>query len=235
MIVWVVGVVLAVAVSMAAVGMVGDRVTSRQLVSSDRSEVAATVADEPSDDGEPVGAVVPEPVPGDPGAGAVDGAPGVGGVPDVPAVPAESPIGGGPIVRVGDRMSTFSPALTAAVCAVCETLAKEAKEAGGEYKWQRRLMPGGACEATAFQAYGYEATCVCLPLGNYHNMADLDLVERGDEAAVAHARCGREYIGVEDYHGLIEMLIACATRLDEAPDVVAKMEKLYADKSFVLG
>ncbi|MCA9306936.1 MAG: hypothetical protein KDA16_10405 [Phycisphaerales bacterium] len=148
---------------------------------------------------------------------------------------AESPIGGGPIVRVGDRMSTFSPALTAAVCAVCETLAKEAKEAGGEYKWQRRLMPGGACEATAFQAYGYEATCVCLPLGNYHNMADLDLVERGDEAAVAHARCGREYIGVEDYHGLIEMLIACATRLDEAPDVVAKMEKLFADKSFVLG
>ncbi|MEZ6210535.1 MAG: hypothetical protein R3B46_04710 [Phycisphaerales bacterium] len=137
---------------------------------------------------------------------------------------AESPIGGGPIVRVGDRMSTFSPALTAAVCAVCETLAKEAKEAGGEYKWQRRLMPGGV-RATAFQAYGYEATCVCLPLGNYHNMADLDLVEQGDEAAVAHARCGREYIGVEDYHGLIEMLIACATRLDEAADVVAKMEK----------
>ena len=37
-------------------------------------------------------------------------------------------------------------------------------------------MPGGACEATAFSAYGYESTCLCLPLGNYHNMHDIDVV-----------------------------------------------------------
>lgn len=147
---------------------------------------------------------------------------------------AESPIGGGPIVRVGDRMSTFDPGLTASVAAVCELLAREAKEGGEEFRWQRRLMPGGACEATAYQAYGYVTTCVCLPLGNYHNMADLELVERQDASAVAHARCGREFISVADYHGLIELLIACATRLDNAPDVLGKMEKLYAERGFVL-
>src|SRR5690606_10566888 len=36
--------------------------------------------------------------------------------------PHDSPIGGGPIVRVGDRISVFSPQLTSAVAAVAEDL-----------------------------------------------------------------------------------------------------------------
>src|ERR1051325_2525273 len=85
----------------------------------------------------------------------------------------ESPIGGGPIVSVGDRLSVFSPTLT-------DAIAKRAEEiAGGPssvtasqkqsdlpaWKWQRKLMAGGACEASVFFNAGYEATCVCLPLG----------------------------------------------------------------------
>jgi endoglucanase len=144
---------------------------------------------------------------------------------------AESPIGGGPIVRVGDRISIFSSALTGAVAKVAEKLASDRK---GGFKWQRKLMAGGACEASAFQAYGYEATCICLPLGNYHNMADLERVQAGDQAAIAAARTGHEYISAGDYKGMIDLLEACATGLADAEPILIRMEKLYADKSFVL-
>ena len=159
----------------------------------------------------------------------------------------ESPIGGGPIVRVGDRMSTFSPALTAGFAKLAEALAKgggEGVEWGGNrtgddaetgFRWQRKLMPGGACEATVYQAYGYEATCLCLPLGNYHNMANLGAVESGDEAAVAAARCGREHIALDDFYNLVRLLVAAGTGLSEAPPLLDVIEKLHAERRFVLG
>ena len=105
----------------------------------------------------------------------------------------DSPIGGGPIVRVGDRLTVFTPRLTAAVAARAEAVAggpatptasqKQSEMPG--WRWQRKLMAGGACEATVFCAAGYEATCVCLPLGNYHNMADLAAVQAGTNTVAA--------------------------------------------------
>lgn len=149
---------------------------------------------------------------------------------------AESPIGGGPIVRVGDRISIFSSGLTGAIAKVAEKRAADAggPDVAGAFKWQRKLMAGGACEASAFQAYGYEATCVCLPLGNYHNMADLERVQAGDPAAVAGAKVDHEYISVSDYVWMIDLLEACATGLSDAEPIQTRMEKLYRDKSFVL-
>ena len=79
---------------------------------------------------------------------------------------AESPIGGGPIVRVGDATSTFDPDLTYR----CGKIAQQIAAQDPSFKYQRKLMPGGTCEASAYQTYGYTATCLCLPLGNYHNM-----------------------------------------------------------------
>lgn len=158
---------------------------------------------------------------------------------------ADSPIGGGPIVRVGDRISTFHPELTRAVGATAEKLAglpdRPVGDAGHapvapRFQFQRKLMPGGACEASAFGAYGYEATCVCLPLGNYHNMAELDRVQgaaqRGEKDIPARAE--REFISIADYLGLVELLVACA-KLSVAEPLSAKMEKLYAERGFVLG
>ena len=75
-----------------------------------------------------------------------------------------APQGGGVIVRVGDRMSIFDPSLTAALEAA-------AGKVDG-LTFQRRLMDGGACEATAFCAAGYRASGVAVPLGGYHNAAD---------------------------------------------------------------
>jgi len=120
---------------------------------------------------------------------------------------AESPIGGGPILRVGDRLSVFSPDLTNALGAL---LTDHAKRRPG-FTWQRKLMPGGACEATAFSAFGYESTCICLPLGNYHNMGDIDGVAAGKRPARVRPEC----ISLDDYHGMIEMLAVCATLMDK--------------------
>ena len=148
--------------------------------------------------------------------------------------PTDSPIGGGPIVRVGDRISTFSPALTAAVAKAAEELSKAREKSGSPFKWQRKLMPGGACEASAYQAYGYDATCICLPLGNYHNMADLQRVQDNVPEAVKAARCGHEIISMSDYHGLVDLLVACGTSLTNIEPLVNRMEKLYAERAFVL-
>ncbi|MEO0632277.1 MAG: hypothetical protein AAFY46_16360, partial [Planctomycetota bacterium] len=68
----------------------------------------------------------------------------------------EAPIGGGPIVRVGDRLTIFSPRLTDDIARIAEDIAggpssPTASQKDSDlpkWKWQRKLMAGGACEAT---------------------------------------------------------------------------------------
>jgi endoglucanase len=141
---------------------------------------------------------------------------------------ADSPIGAGPIVRVGDRSSVFEPTLTNAVSA----LVQEHADANPGFRWQRKLMPGGTCEATTFSAYGYRSTCLCLPLGNYHNMEDIDEVTAGKRPA----RTGPEFVSLDDFHGLVEMLVLCARRLDEAApsSLRDRMERLMHEHGRVL-
>ncbi len=205
---------------------------------------------------------------------------------------ADSPVGAGPIVRVGDRLSVFSPALTAAVAKIAQDLMTggtivplgpgrqgspsrertretpvplgpgrqgspsrdrtggtpvppgEHKTGGtpvppGEvFRWQRKLMAGGACEATAFCAFGHEATCLCLPLGNYHNMGRLDEVEadrgRAASAAGAVAAVAPEFVSVADFHNLVDLLVACGRGVGAVEPMSARLEKLYNERSAVL-
>lgn len=134
---------------------------------------------------------------------------------------AESPLGGGPIVRVGDRTSTFDPQLTYDVGLVAQALAAE----DATFNWQRKLMAGGTCEASAYQALGHTATCVCLPLGNYHNMnEDRQTVER-------------EFIHLDDFHGLVQLLIALGRTLDNpatAIPLTARLDQLFRDHGSLL-
>ena len=145
---------------------------------------------------------------------------------------SESPIHGGPIVRVGDRMTVFSPELTNEI----STLMTAHAATDPKFKWQRKLMAGGACEATAFSAFGFQSTCLCLPLGNYHNMRRIDEVVAGERPA----RVGPEMIGIDDYHGLIEMLEVVAGGLDESPGkaevspLPERLRKLREKHQFVL-
>ena len=77
-----------------------------------------------------------------------------------------APLGCGVVIRVGDKMRTFDPGLTAAVTAMAEALKRRSRN----FSFVRRLMPGGTCESTIYSLWGYCATALCLPLGNYHNM-----------------------------------------------------------------
>ena len=140
----------------------------------------------------------------------------------------ESPIGGGPIVRVGDKMSVFEPSLTNDIALL---MVEHEKHKTG-FKWQRKLMPGGTCEATAFSTYGYRSTCLCLPLGNYHNMVDIDGVLAGRRPA----EVGPEFISVADFHGLIDMLVVCVEGLDSPtrPSLRGRMEELLQRNGHVL-
>ena len=144
--------------------------------------------------------------------------------------PHDSPIGAGPIVRVGDRLSVFTPELTNRIGDIA---AAHAKDTPG-FRFQRKLMPGGACEATAFASFGIASTCACLPLGNYHNMQDID----GVAAGKAKAKVGREFISVDDFHWLVELLEVVARRLDD-PAVAAGhralMDTLWSRHAKIVG
>lgn len=74
--------------------------------------------------------------------------------------------GKGPVIRVGDKARIFDPDLLAA----CEESARALQKKLPRFKFQRRLMDGGTCEATAFGLAGYQAVCLAFPLGNYHNV-----------------------------------------------------------------
>jgi len=144
--------------------------------------------------------------------------------------PHDSPIGAGPIVRVGDRLSVFTPELTNRIGDIAAAHAKDTPS----FRFQRKLMPGGACEATAFASFGIASTCVCLPLGNYHNMQDID----GVAAGKVKAKVGREFISVDDFHWLVELLEVVARRLDD-PAVAAGhralMDTLWSRHAKIVG
>ena len=133
-----------------------------------------------------------------------------------------SPIGAGPILRVGDRTSTFNPDLTRHLGRVAgQTAFKHTS-----FRWQRCLMPGGTCEATAYQAYGRTAACLCLPLGRYHNMNQ-------------HTKTiDAEVIDLSDYHNLIWWLVAAGQTLDHATvqtPLRQHLDRLFEQRRSLLG
>lgn len=73
--------------------------------------------------------------------------------------------GGGPVVRLGDRTTVFDPAFNHWLTARAEELARLDRT----FRFQRRVMDGGTCEATAFNCYGFVTTGLSTPLVNYHN------------------------------------------------------------------
>ncbi len=109
---------------------------------------------------------------------------------------ADAPQGGGVIVRVGDRASIFDPGLTGALT----TAARRRTDRDPGFRWQRKLMDGGTCEATAFCAAGYRASGLALPLGNYHNALD-------DPAGPG---VGPEHVAVDDYLAGVALLVELA-------------------------
>ena len=109
------------------------------------------------------------------------------------AAQAQASLGGGAVIRVGDKARTFTPELTALVQAVANDLSERKRG----FRAVSALMPGGTCEATAYAARGHMAGGLCVPLGNYHNQG----------------RKGRilpERIDLGDFDSMVTLLTALA-------------------------
>jgi endoglucanase len=100
----------------------------------------------------------------------------------------------GCIIRVGDRTSIFNSSLSYFITEVAERLKRRDKK----FLYQRALMPGGTCEATVYDMYGYHAGSICVPLGNYHNM------DREKKTI------GPEYIDIDDWRNMVKLFVAVA-------------------------
>jgi putative aminopeptidase FrvX len=105
------------------------------------------------------------------------------------SVQPAAPQGQGVIIRVGDRSSIFNSALTYFLSQQAEALKKRDRS----FRHQRALMPGGTCEATVYDVFGYTAASLCVALGNYHNMD----VKRG--------RIAPEFIDAADWKNMVKL------------------------------
>ena len=110
-----------------------------------------------------------------------------------------APQGKGAIIRVGDRTSVFNSDLTYFITQQAEALKKAGeKRNDASFQFQRALMPGGTCEATVYDAYGFRAASICVPLGNYHNMDQ------------AKRRIGPEFIDLGDWVSMAKLFVRVA-------------------------
>jgi endoglucanase len=113
-------------------------------------------------------------------------------------------IGRGPIVRVGDRLSIFDSGETARLMSVA---------AANEIPVQRCLLDGGACEASAYQLYGYRSVAASIGLGNYHNCAPDGTIQ-----------C--EYVSVEDYANMVRLCLAVVVEPAKSDPIKALRDSL---------
>ena len=79
-----------------------------------------------------------------------------------------APAGAGIVVRAGDYHNTFSNDAERFLRVAQEQLAEQGVPT------QRRLLPGGTCEASAFVRLGWMATGIALPNTGYHNAGEGD-------------------------------------------------------------
>ncbi len=117
-------------------------------------------------------------------------------------------MGRGVILRVGDKSSIFDSAATRFLQEIATGL--QAKRPG--FRFQRALMSGGTCEATAYQEFGYQTAAVCIALGNYHNCGP-------------RHRVAEEFVSVADAGDLVNLLVATARWMLQYPRLVARLSR----------
>ena len=105
---------------------------------------------------------------------------------------ANAVIGKGPVVRLGDRRTVFDPNALNVLTHVAQ---RELPQ-----RHQRRVMDGGACEATAATAFGLTAIGISVPLGNYHNQG----FEGGPDCRGPNAPAP-EFVHLDDVDGLLKL------------------------------
>lgn len=114
----------------------------------------------------------------------------------------------GVILRVGDRTSIFDSEAMRFLAEIAAGLKKKNKK----FQFQRALMSGGTCEATAYQEFGFQTAAVCVALGNYHNCAP-------------NKRIAAEFVSLADALTMVELLAAAARQMPQMPKLIGKLPK----------
>jgi endoglucanase len=117
-------------------------------------------------------------------------------------------MGEGVILRVGDRTSIFDPAATRFLMEV----ARDLKRIRKDFTFQRALMSGGTCEATAYQEFGFQTAALCVALGNYHNCAPGN-------------RIRPEHVSARDACGMVDLLLEAARQLRHYRAITGRLAK----------
>jgi putative aminopeptidase FrvX len=118
---------------------------------------------------------------------------------------------GGPIVRVGDRLSIFDSRVTHWL----ETAFRDLQATRPEVNHQRLLMGGGTCEASVFLRTGMPTGALCVALNNYHNM--------GPGTSIRS-----ESISLRDWQWLYDFLYFLATEAKSIAAADAAVAKRFA-------
>jgi endoglucanase len=113
-------------------------------------------------------------------------------------------MGQGVILRVGDRASVFDSGATRFLAEVATGI----KDRG--FRYQRALMGGGTCEATAYQEYGFQSAAACVALGNYHNCGPGN-------------RIREEFVSLNDALGMARLLVAAARQMPRYERLAGKL------------
>ena len=125
----------------------------------------------------------------------------------------EAEFGKGPVLRIGDKTCLFDAEFSAVLWNVAKDLATETK---GRFKFQRRIMSGGTCEATPLTLFGHKVTAIAVPLLNYHNFGK----SKPSAEAVSHS----------DVEQARRLCVELGHRIDRAPVWTEKKKReLMAD------
>lgn len=106
-------------------------------------------------------------------------------------------IGKGPVVRLGDRRTVFDADGMQLLSDLAGRVLPQ--------RHQRRIMDGGACEATAATAFGIPTVGLTVPLGNYHNQG----LEGGADC-LRLSGPAPEFVHKDDVQGLLKLCRAVA-------------------------
>ncbi|MBI1993133.1 MAG: M20/M25/M40 family metallo-hydrolase [Deltaproteobacteria bacterium] len=106
-------------------------------------------------------------------------------------------LGGGPVIRLGDRASMFHHQMVHFM----DYVARETRKRDRRFSYQRRVMDGGTCEATPYQLNGHITGGIAVPLHNYHNQGK--------------ARIAPEGVHLKDVAGAARLLVGMVERWED--------------------
>ena len=115
-------------------------------------------------------------------------------------------MGKGVVLRVGDRTSIFNPEAMRYIAQVAGELSRRQED----FQFQRALMSGGTCEATAYQEFGFQTAAVCVALGNYHNCGGRNRIQA-------------EYVSISDVCSMVDLLAAAAAEIPQYARLTGKL------------